>query len=171
METIDQLILIIKRDTIQAGIPNTRYPIENLYDSRLTHHIPTDAVQQWKQYGPISRDSKYSDLKCIADPSFLAEGKVIGAKNSVCLAPSVSVGGGRHFNPAKLDLCLKANSFYFLYETVGHTDITLTFHIYWVPIHLILEWYKGYGNSGKIHTIRKILSKYSLHTTIEDRSK
>jgi hypothetical protein len=46
--TIEKLILNLPRSTIQGGIPNSIYPIADLYDGRLTHHYTTYHTMVWK---------------------------------------------------------------------------------------------------------------------------
>ncbi len=148
--SVEKLVLTISRASIQGGIPNERYPIEFLYDSRKTFHIPTDAVEQWKGYECAGADSKFTDIRCKADSNLLAEGKTINKKKGVNLRPSVDTGGGRKFNEENLKKCLEKNAFYFFYETASNDDTSLTFHIYWVPIQKVKELYAAYGKKGLI---------------------
>ncbi len=171
-QSIDKLILTISRASIQGGIPNDRYPISSLYDVRLTHHITTDAVQQWKGYECAGIDSKFTDIRCRADPNLLAEGKTINAKRGVCLKPSVDTGGGRTFNPENLKRCLDKNAYYYFYQTVSHTDTTLTFEIYWVPIQTVKALYDAHGKNGLVpfKPFMKALKAVPQVVTREDRS-
>ena len=132
---LECLVLTIPRKYLQAGIPNSRYPEKNLYDSRLTHHIPTDAVEQWKGFSCAGSDSKFTDLK--TDSGLHAEGKSVKYDKGVILRPSVDVGGGRKFSNENLEACFEKNNFYFLYETVSHDENNLIFNIFWVPIEFI----------------------------------
>lgn len=146
---IEKLVLKIARSTLQGGIPNDRYPEKLLRDSRLTNHIPTDAVMVWKNFVSAGDDSKFTDLKSRTEDIF-AEGKCINPSRGVCLRPSVDTGGGRGFHQENLDACFAKNSFYFLYETTEITATTLQFDIYWVPIPVICQWYSEKGNKGTI---------------------
>lgn len=159
---MEKLTLTIQRKTIQAGIPNDRYPEKLLYDSRLTNHIPTDAVMNWKKYISAGDDSKFTDLKS-PESGLFAEGKTINRKRGACFSPSVDVGGGRSFCQENLDSCFTVNSHYFLYETTGHTDTTLTFDIYWIPVDIIKTWYAARGN-GKGAITYPNLKKCILET-------
>jgi hypothetical protein len=87
-----------------------------------------------------------------------AEGKTISKDRGVCLKPSVDTGGGRSFCQENLDECFRINSHYFLYETVGHTEDTLTFDIYWVPIDIIREWYTTCGNGKGLISYKKLIA-------------
>lgn len=145
--SIEKLTLTIQRSTIQAGIPNDRYSEELLRDSRLTHHISTDAVVTWKNFVKMGRDSKFTDS---TSDGLFAEGKTINPKSGVNLAPSVDTGGGRKFRQENLDACFEKNTFYFLYETTIITNTTVQFDIYWVPISVIRDWYSKYGKRGRI---------------------
>ncbi len=148
--SVEKLILTISRASIQGGIPNERYPKSLLYDVRLTHHITTDAVEQWKGYECAGRDSKFTDIRCRADPKLLAEGKTINVKRGVCLKPSVDTGGGRKFNPENLKRCFEKNTFYYFYQTVSHDETSVTFHIYWVPIQIVKDLYEAHGKNGLV---------------------
>jgi hypothetical protein len=81
-----------------------------------------------------------------------AEGKKLDKTNNkgVNLTPSVDTGSGRKFKQENIDECFRINSYYFLYETVAHTDTTITFHIYWIPILAIKKWYTQFGKKGRI---------------------
>lgn len=166
MNKLECLVLTVKRHSIQAGIPNCRYPERYLYDSRLTHHIPTDAVEQWKGFKCAGNDSKFTDI-VTPDGNFRAEGKSIKRDKGVILMPSIDVGGGRKFNNENLLACFSKNNFYFLYETVSHTEIDLIFHIYWIPVDIIKEWYIKYGMNGSIKylTLMACIRMYTLEKT------
>ena len=170
---IEKLVLTIPRSTLQAGIPNNRYPEKLLRDSRLTNHIPTDAVMVWKNYKSAGNDSKFTDLQSLITNEY-AEGKCIQPnKNAgVCLRPSVDTGGGRGFRQENLDACFEKNSFYFLYETTVITELTITFEIYWVPISIIRKWYTEHGKSGviKYSNIKNCISQCELQHTEETRN-
>jgi hypothetical protein len=168
---MEKLTLTIQRKTIQAGIPNDRYPEKLLYDSRLTNHIPTDAVMNWKKYVSAGDDSQFTDLKSLEGELF-AEGKTISNKRGVCFKPSVDTGGGRSFRQENLDKCFTINSHYFLYETTGHTDTSLTFDIYWIPIDVIKDWYTKRGNKKGMITyanIKKCILETECVQTLETR--
>jgi hypothetical protein len=168
--SIQKLILRINRSTIQAGIPNDRYPEKLLRDSRLTHHIPTDAVMVWKNYKSAGDDSKFTDLKSITEDTF-AEGKCINKDRGVCFRPSVDTGSGRSFNEQNLEACFRKNSFYFLYETTEITQTTVQFDIYWIPIAVVTHWYTSHGKSGKINynNIKTCISRTDVEETVETR--
>lgn len=152
---MEKLTLTILRRTIQGGIPNERYPIKLLYDSRLTNHITTDAIMTLKGYVSAGNDSKFTDIKS-PDGTMFAEGKTISKDRGVCLKPSVDTGGGRAFCQENLDECFRINSHYFLYETTGHTEENLMFDIYWIPISIIRDWYATYGNGKGLISYRKL---------------
>jgi len=175
--SIEKLNLVIPRATIQAGIPNTRYPVHWLYDARLTHHIPTDAVMEWKKYkfiedvasinvaiGAGVMDAKYSDLVSPNAPYEYAEGKRMSKKKGVSLTPSSNVGSGRYFNMENLEKCFENNRHYFLYETIGHTETELLFDIYWIPTKELRAWYYAYGFKGviKYHHLMECIAKYPI---------
>jgi hypothetical protein len=160
---MEKFTLTILRKTIQGGISNDIYPVKFLYDSRLTYHIPTLAVMKWKGYVSAGDDSKFTDLRSAEDETKFAEGKTINKARGICLKPSVDTGGGRSFCQENLDKCLERNSHYFLYETVGHTDHTVTFEIYWVPIEIIRHWYATNGNGKGLISYTK-LKKCILET-------
>lgn len=172
-QPIEKLTLRLLRETLQGGIPNERYPVDHLYDVRKSHHIITDAVQQWKGYRCAGNDAKFTDIVCIADPTLLAEGKTVNKSKGVCLKPSVDCGGGRKFNPENLTKCLEKNSFYFFYQIVSHTETTLTIEVYWVPIATVKQWYTAYGNKGVlgIKAFRTCLKDCRFVETVEDRTK
>ncbi|NDB81785.1 MAG: hypothetical protein EB127_03415 [Alphaproteobacteria bacterium] len=167
---IEKLVLIIPRSSIQAGIPNERYPEKLLRDSRLTNHIPTDAVMVWKNFISAGNDSKFTDLKSSTEEVF-AEGKCIHPKRGVNFRPSVDTGGGRGFRQENLDACFAKNAFYFLYETTIITDTTIQFDIYWVPIALICQWYSEKGNRGTITypRVKECISQCEIEQTEETR--
>ena len=160
---MEKLTLIIQRRSIQAGFANVSYPEKFLYDSRLTYHIPTLAVMKWKNYNSAGDDSKFTDLQSLEDGTKFAEGKTINKSRGLCLKPSVDTGAGRGFCQENLDQCLQRNSHYFLYETVGHTDATVTFEIYWIPIETIKKWYTTNGNGKGLISYPK-LKKCILET-------
>lgn len=163
---MEKLTLNIQRKSIQAGFANPSYPEKFLYDSRLTYHIPTLAVMKWKKYISAGDDSRFTDLRSLDDEPNFAEGKTINKSRGVCLKPSVDTGAGRRFCQENLDQCLQRNSYYFLYETVGHTDATVTFEIYWIPIEIIKNWYTTNGNGKGIISYSK-LKKCILETECE----
>jgi hypothetical protein len=169
---IERLVLTIARTTIQAGIPNEEYPVSYLYDSRLTHHIPTHFAMKWKGYEKLKNsDSKFFDCVSSENKEKKAEGKVINKKRGVNLSPSRDTGANRKFSQKNLDDCFEINSYYFLYETVEHTDLTLTFHIYWVPVHTIKEWYDTHGRNGTIsyNNIKACITECEILQTLETR--
>ena len=167
MTSIHKHVLKVSRRTIQAGIPNDRYPEEYLTDFRLIHHIPTDAILNLKGFDRAPRDAHYHDAVCGEQK---AEGKCIN-KSGVNFNPSKNTGAGRGFIQEDLDVCFALNSFYFLYEVEGYDDTYLTFNIYWVPIELVRSWYASCGNLGKITLprLRNCLSQVSLEQTSETR--
>lgn len=167
-QSIEKLVLKIQRSSIQGGIPNEKYPEKLLRDSRLTNHIPTDAVMVWKNCKSAGDDSKFTD---ITGNSYFAEGKCINPKRGVCLRPSVDTGGGRKFRQENLDACFAKNSFYYLYETTEITDTTIQFDIYWVPIEMIRKWYSEKGNKGTITyaKIKACISQCEIEQTEESR--
>ena len=149
-DTLECLVLNLKRSTLQGGISNEKYPIKNLYDARLTHHIPTLYVEEWKGFTCAGPDSKFTDLEYVNNKDCKAEGKNIKKGKGVNLKPSIDTGGGREFILANLEECFNKNDFYFLYETVSHTEELLIIHVYWVPINLIKKWYSQHGVKGVI---------------------
>jgi len=168
---IQKLVLIIQRSSIQAGIPNERYPEKLLRDSRLTYHIPTDAVMVWKNFISAGNDSKFTDLKSRTEEVF-AEGKCISLVSGTNFKPSVDTGGGREFQQENLQACFAKNSFYFLYETTEITATTVQFDIYWVPISMICEWFSKHGTKGGVICYSKIkacISQCEIEQTEETR--
>lgn len=169
---LEKLTLTIQRSSIQGGIPNERYPLELLYDIRKSYHIVTDAVAQWKGYRCAGFDAKFTDLSCLQNPRILAEGKNINKKRGISLKPSVDCGGGRKFSQENLEKCLAKNAFYFFYTIASHTETTLTFEVYWVPIALVNQWYATYGNQGVLSykSFQRCLTSHVIVETKETRS-
>ena len=167
MTSIHKHVLKVSRRTIQAGIPNDRYPVEHLTDYRLIHHIATEAILNNKGFDRARRDAKYHDAVCGEQK---AEGKCIN-KTGVNFNPSKNTGAKRGFIQEDLDVCFALNSFYFLYEVEVYDDTYLTFNIYWVPIEIVRSWYASCGNLGKITLprLRNCLSQVSLEQTSETR--
>ena len=169
-QQIEKLVLKVSRKSLQGGVPNERYPEKLLRDSRLTNHIPTDAVMVWKKFDSAGNDSKFTDIKSQTSDAF-AEGKCINQKRGVCLRPSVDTGGGRGFRQENLDACFVKNSFYFLYETTIITETHIQFDIYWIPIAVICKWYSEHGNKGQItyNKFKACISQCEIVQTEETR--
>ena len=146
---IDRLTIKLSRTTIQGGLKNEEFDSHNLTDWRLQHHIATDYIKLWKNYGKVSDDSKFTDIQSINDPNLKAEGKKM--TDGVSLCPSRDTGANRSFSEENLQKCLEINDHYYLYDRGEITDTTIEFIIYWIPINLIKLWYLKRGNKkGKI---------------------
>ena len=151
--TIERLVYKVERSTIQGGFSNDEYPIEYLRDFRKVHHFPSLAAKRWKKLHLEMNDSKYYDG--IGEDGCKAEGKRYTEKDGVSFVPSRDTGADRKFNPENLEECFKTNSFYFLYTVADITDEHVVFHILWIPITTIREWYETYGNKKGCITATK----------------
>ena len=168
---IDCLKVTIPRSSIQGGLTNEELDENNLKDWRCQHHITTDYVKLWKNYKTVGKDSKFTDIESIEDPSKKAEGKKL--TSGVTLSPSVDTGANRSFNQLKLEKCFEINSHYYLYDRGEITDTTIEFLIYWIPINIIKSWYVNYGNrKGKISklNIDKCIKSCEINYTEWNRS-
>jgi len=144
---VEKFVHTILRSSIQGGIPNERYPESLLRNSRLTHHIPTDAIKVLKNYEDDGTDSPYTD---ITKDGICAEGKTVNPKTGVNLSPSRDTGANRSFSQENLNKCFEKNSFYFLYETTIITATHVTFEIYWIPIAIVRDMYEKHGKKGRV---------------------
>lgn len=162
-------ILRVARKSIQGGIPNERYPTEYLTNYRLLYVHPTDAILKLKEFTLATKDAKFYDAVS-ACGQYKAEGKCIG-KREVNFNPSKNTGSGRSFKQCDLDACFDLNAFYFLYEVASYDDRYITFHIYWVPIAIIRQWYQAQGSKGKIPVkkLRQCLNQAVTEQTTETR--
>ena len=156
--SLDKLSVKIPRKYIQGGLSNEQYEEDNLYDWRLQHHLTTDYFKRWKNYETCGVDSKNTDCRSKEDQNKKAEGKCINKKKGVNFNPSSNTGVGRKFNDDDLKRCFEINSDYYLYDRGVITNNTIEFIIYMVPIEIIKEWYKNYGNKKGIISYNNIKS-------------
>lgn len=128
---------------------------------------PTDAILQLTGFTLATGDARFYDAIC-GDQK--AEGKCL-SKAGVNFNPSKNTGSGRSFSQEDLDACFSINSFYFLYEVAGYDEDYLTFHIYWLPIATIREWYTAHGSKGtiKFKKMRECLAQAEFEQTTETR--
>lgn len=165
---IEVLKIKLPRETIQGGLSNSEFG-NNINDWRLQYHLPTAYVQSWKNYKPVGRDSKFTDLQSQCG-KFYAEGKKI--TGSVKLCPSRDTGVGRSFNQSNLEACFEKNNHYFLYGR-EYDELTITFIVYWIPTKYIREWYSISGNSKGSIPEKKIkvhINNCEISTTIIDKT-
>lgn len=140
---IEKHVLHINRRLVQGGFSNDEYPIDYLKDYRKMHHYPSLAICKLKNFTLKLKDTKFYDA-VNEETNEKAEGKNCGG--SVSFVPSRDTGANRTFNEENLKKCFETNRYYFLYAVHEITDTYVTFYIYWVPIHIICEWYEKFGN-------------------------
>lgn len=147
-EPVRRYVMHIARTSLQGGIPNDKYPVEYLYDYRLTNHFWTLYATDWQGFVRTTGDTKFHDA---VNNSTKAEGKRISKKDGVCFKPSCDTGSGRQTNQGNIQACFEINSYYYLYHVAEHDDEKIVVYIYWIPISYIKKWYTQYG--GKNGTI------------------
>jgi hypothetical protein len=154
-----KLKVIIHRSHIQGGLTNEEVdgikgvlPFTNRMFFNLDEfwkiHV-TNYVKQWKKYGniyqcpfeeSITPEDNYSDIYDLENNNKARYAKLIN--NNYVLFPNT--------NPEEINLCIRDNYYYYLYDFESIHENTIEIMIYWIPIFFIDSWYDQYGENNMI---------------------